>query len=102
MAEESDPEQDESGAEQDTPELAVPLTGGGRETRMSMRLKQATIKAESEEAEDEVADDLGADEDDAEEDEDAEVCSRRHLRMHACCKNLETPLLWPLDLLVSM
>ena len=41
-----------------------------RETRMQKRLKQATIKAESEDAEDEVMDDLGADED---EDEEAEV-----------------------------
>lgn len=99
MAHKLNPEQDESGAEQETPELAVPFTEGGRETRMSMRLKQATIKAESEEAEDEVVDDLGADEndqdddDDDDDDEDAEVCSRRHLRMHAGCWSLETPLL---------
>lgn len=51
--------------EQDELEQETPLqTGGGRrETRMQKRLKQASIRAESEEPEDEVADDSGADED---------------------------------------
>ena len=46
--------------EQETPRQ----TGGGRrETRMQKRLKQASIRAESEEPEDEVADDSGTDKD---------------------------------------
>ena len=46
--------------EQETP---LPTGGGRRETRMQKRLKQASIRAESEEPEDEVADDSGTDED---------------------------------------
>ena len=46
--------------EQETPRQAA---GARRETRMQKRLKQASMRAESEEPEDEVADDSGADED---------------------------------------
>ena len=63
--------------EQDTPEQKALASGSARETRMSKRLKQASIKPESEEVEDEVADDLGADEDDDDEDDDEDEAEVR-------------------------
>ena len=51
-------ELDHDELEQETP---LQAGGGRRETRMQKRLKQASIRAESEEPEDEVADDSGAD-----------------------------------------
>ena len=65
--------------EQDTPEQKAPASGSARETRMSKRLKQASMKPESEEdeVEDEVADDLGADEDDDDEDDDEDEAEVR-------------------------